>query len=601
MMRKNSWLIGVICLFYSFLCSTLCSDRPGKKYICIEYMLIDKLISYMKKGKNKSNQYENGPSMHNLLKKLSSDDDKKQLNDDQEKDHNKVFFKDIVGIDNVVGSLKEILDFMKNPNKYTSRGAQMPKGVLLEGPPGVGKTMIARALANEVDCNFKSVTASDFDNVYVGVGASRVRELFQYARENKPCVIFIDEIDSIGLKRSSSTSREVCRQTINQILCEMDGFNVTNNILVVAATNDVNNLDKALVRPGRFDRIISVRLPGYEARLKTIKHFLQKIPSKISVSEKCLCDIAKKIEGFSFADIKNLLNESILLSIRKEDKGLSDIYIMETCEKLLREKSLREKNKRGNYCGDCENKILFKDIVGIDNVVDSLKEIMDFMKNPNKYTSKGAQMPKGVLIEGPPGVGKTMIAKAIANEAGCNFTNVSASEFEEMYVGVGAARVRELFEYARNNKPSIIFIDEIDSIGLSRSLSGNCRQTINQILCEMDGFDNANDVLVIAATNDVKKLDKALIRPGRFDRIISIKLPNFEGRLKTIEHFVSKMPIKNMISKKCLCNIARRMEGFSFADIKNLINESILLSIRKKDEVVKDDHIIEAYKRLCKI
>lgn len=205
---------------------------------------------------------------------------------------------------------------------------------------------------------------------------------------------------------------------------------------------------------------------------------------------------------------------------------------------------------------------------------------MDYLKNPKKYTNVGADIPKGILLAGPPGTGKTLMARALAGEAGCKFFYKSGSEFDEIFVGVGSKRVRELFKKARQNSPAIIFIDEIDAMTASRNpmFSSVSRNTINQLLTEMDGFKPSDNVIVIGATNMANSIDKAVLRPGRFDKIIDVSLPDIKGREKIIDYYLKKIKHDDDVSQETL---AKATTGFSGADIKNFVNIAILNAIKE--------------------
>merc|ERR1719161_582853 len=239
--------------------------------------------------------------------------------------------------------------------------------------------------------------------------------------------------------------------------------------------------------------------------------------------------------------------------------------------------------------------VTFEDVAGCDGSKFELTEIVEFLKNPQKYSALGAKIPRGAIMEGPPGTGKTLLARAVAGEAGVPFISASGSEFVEMFVGVGASRVRDLFEQAKENAPCIVFIDEIDAIGRQRAVGagggmgggGNDERTLNQILTEMDGFQGNTGVIVIAATNRADVLDSALIRPGRFDRRVPVDLPDVKGRREILNVHVKGKPLAPGFD---LDIVAKRTTGFSGAALANLMNEAAIVAARNgKNEITYDE------------
>lgn len=250
---------------------------------------------------------------------------------------------------------------------------------------------------------------------------------------------------------------------------------------------------------------------------------------------------------------------------------------------------------------DSNRRITFKDVAGLVEPKQELEEVVDFLRNPGRFTAIGAEIPKGVLLVGPPGTGKTLLAKAIAGEAKVPFFAMSASEFVEMFVGVGASRVRDLFQKAKRNSPCIVFIDELDAIGRQRGsgLGGSHderEQTLNQILVEMDGFETDANVIVIGATNRPDVLDSALLRPGRFDRRITVNLPNKDERVAVLEIHSQNKPMAKDVD---FARIAAITTGFSSADLKNVINEAAILAVRDGKKTISHYHIREAVERVA--
>ena len=244
--------------------------------------------------------------------------------------------------------------------------------------------------------------------------------------------------------------------------------------------------------------------------------------------------------------------------------------------------------------------ITFGDVAGVDEAKEELEEVVEFLKDPEKFNSLGARIPRGVLLVGPPGTGKTLLARAVAGEAGVPFFSISGSEFVEMFVGVGASRVRDLFDQAKRNSPCIVFVDEIDAVGRQRGagLGGSHderEQTLNQILVEMDGFDTNTNVIVVAATNRPDVLDPALLRPGRFDRQVILDRPDMHGRRAILKVHIKGKPLDKQVD---LTSVAKQTPGFSGADLANLVNEAAILAARRNKKVITTSEFNEAMERV---
>lgn len=510
-----------------------------------------------------------------------------------------VTFSDVAGAEEAKEELFDIIDFLKNPAKYRKIGAELPRGVLLVGEPGNGKTLLAKAVAGEANCPFFSITGSDFIEIFVGVGAARIRDLFARARKHAPCIVFIDEIDAIGRRRGSGLGggNDEREQALNQLLTEMDGFGTADTpIVVIAATNMPGVLDRALLRPGRFDRRVTVPFPDENARGQLIDISARKVHIDPSVDRQ---RIIKESAGFSGADLANCVNQAAINAtklgrdvILQEDFDVAFKKVMES-----QKASRSEHNTSGAEEGTArvympsQIKVRFSDVAGVEEAKEELWDFIDYLKNPEKYKKIGAKLTRGVLLVGDPGNGKTLLARAVAGEAGRPFFSASGSEFIEKYVGVGAARVRDLFAQARRQAPSIIFIDEIDAIGARRDSDGQHSeqsQTLNQLLTEMDGFESEGpSVIVLAATNRPEMLDKALTRAGRFDRQVDVPYPDVLGRKAILEIHVRGVKLSPDID---LEKIARGTSGFSGADIENLVNESAMNAVKhEREQLITQD------------
>ena len=506
----------------------------------------------------------------------------------------KVTFKSVAGAHDAKEKLKDVVDFLKNPEKYKKLGAKIPRGVLLVGEPGNGKTLLAKAVAGEANCPFFSITGSDFIEVFVGVGAARVRDLFAQARKHAPSIVFIDEIDAIGRQRGSGFGggHDEREQTLNQLLTEMDGFDTaSSSVIVIAATNMPDVLDKALLRPGRFDFQVEVAFPDTSSREQILAINAQALRMGSEVNLK---KVAEETAGFSGADLANLMNMAAINASKKNKEYVDQQDLAEAHKTLLESKKNQSAslataargNSKAKLFMPSQVKCTFADVAGVEEAKEELRDVVDFLKNPERYKRLGAKITRGILLVGEPGNGKTLLAKAVAGEANCPFFSVSASEFVEMYVGVGASRVRDLFAQARKHNPSIIFIDEIDAVGGKR-MSGiggheERNQTLNQLLTEMDGFDSdGTSVIIMAATNRPDTLDKALLRPGRFDRRVEVPYPDITCREKILKLHAKGVKLDEVVD---LSKIARGTPGFSGADLANLVNEAALNASKNPEQ-----------------
>jgi ATP-dependent metalloprotease FtsH len=504
-----------------------------------------------------------------------------------ETDEGRVTFADVAGQEEAITELKEIRDFLVTPERYSAVGAAIPRGVLLFGPPGCGKTMLAKALAAEANAAFISVSASEFVEVWVGQGASRMRDLFAEAKSMSPAIVFIDELDSVGGARGGTgrvQSHSERDQTLNQLLTEMDGFVPTDGIIVLGATNRPDSLDQALLRPGRFDRTIGLALPDEADRLAILKVHAK---DKVLDTTAELAPLASRGIGLTGADLAGVMNEAALLAARAERPSISQDDLDRALQKLLEApEKQRRLSLRGRSIGKrsaSNERVTFSDVAGVGNAIDELREVRDYLADPTRFSAIGARPPRGILLSGPPGCGKTLLARAVAGEANAAFFFVAATEFVEVYVGEGAARVRDLFAEAKSMAPAIIFIDELDAVGGRRSSfnSSGTRehdQTLNQILVELDGFEATTALTVLAATNRPDMLDSALVRPGRFDRRVEITLPDRQGRRDILDIYARK---KQLAADVDLDAVAGLTPGFSGAELENLLNEAALLASRR--------------------
>ncbi len=517
----------------------------------------------------------------------------------------RVTFADVAGQEAAIGELRELVGFLSEPERFVELGARIPKGILLYGPPGCGKTLLARALAGESGASFYSISGSDFVELYVGVGAARVRELFREAREHAPAIVFVDELDSIGRRRRDAAAAAGSgeqEQALNQILAEMDGFSALEGIILVGATNRPDVLDPALLRPGRFDRTVGLERPSEDDRLAIL---MLHAKSRRLGQDVNLHTIASRAHGLTGADLANVVNEAALLAAQARKPAISQAELDEGLRRILeaperqRRLSMRERTV-GHRASANGERVSFADVAGVDDAIAEIGEVRDYLSEPERFAELGARVPRGILLSGPPGCGKTLLAKAVAGEANAAFFSVAATEFVEVFVGQGAARVRDLFAEAKAVAPAILFIDEIDALGSHRAqvaLDGHRERenTLNQLLVELDGFEPRTGVIVMAATNRPDMLDTALMRPGRFDRQVEMVLPDRAGRRAILAVHAEG---KRLAADVDLDLVAGLTPGFSGADLANVINEAALLAARQRLVEISSAGLDEAVERV---
>jgi ATP-dependent metalloprotease FtsH len=518
-----------------------------------------------------------------------------------------VTFDEVAGQEQAVTELREVSDFLSDPDRFATLGAQIPKGILIYGPPGVGKTLIARALAGEAGAEFYSISGSDFVELYVGVGAARVRDLFKDARENAPAIVFIDELDAVGRRRVGgpggggvAASSEEQNQALNQLLAEIDGFSPAQGVIVIGATNRPDVLDPALLRPGRFDRAVGLELPDEHDRLEILKVHAR---SKALGDDVHLEAIAERAVGMTGADLASVMNEAALQAGRARSRRIA-LHDLEEALTRIREAPERQRrlSMRDRRIGQSlleHERVNFDDVAGADDAIEELREVREYLADPARFEELGAEIPHGYLIAGPPGSGKTLLARAVAGEANAAFVSASATEFVEVYVGEGAGRVRDLFAQARATAPAIIFIDELDAIGARRGASltdhAERQQTLNQLLVELDGFGRRSGVIAMAATNRPETLDPALTRPGRFDRTIELDLPDRAARVEILKLHARGKRLAKDVDLEGLAGLTR---GLSGAELAAVMNEAALLAARRGQQSVTQPLLEEALERV---
>ena len=499
----------------------------------------------------------------------------------------KVSYDDIGGLGDAVKKIREMVELpLRHPELFKRLGVEAPKGVLLHGPPGTGKTMLAKAVAGETSSNFISIGGPEIVSKFYGESEGKLREIFKDAEENAPSIIFIDEIDSIAPKRDEVNGEEE-RRIVAQLLSLMDGLNSRGKVVVIGATNRPNSIDEALRRPGRFDREIEIGIPDRDGRLEILEIHTRGMPLADDVDLKWLAD---KTHGYAGADLSALTKEAAMAALRRVLPDV-DLEAEEIPREVLNSISVTKddfKNALKDMQPSTMREVLiekpnvrWEDIGALEEAKQELKEAVEWpLKFGKVFDHMNAKPPKGILLYGPPGTGKTMLAKAVATESEANFIAVKGPEFLNKWVGESEKAVRETFRKARQASPCVIFMDEIDSIAPERGTGGDSNVTervISQMLTEMDGLESLNNVVVIAATNRPDIMDPALLRPGRFDKSIFIGPPDKESRKAIFGIHTKNRPLADDVD---LEELADKTDGCTGADIAAICNEAVMNAVR---------------------
>ncbi|MBE8993018.1 AAA family ATPase [Microcystis aeruginosa] len=489
--------------------------------------------------------------------------------------------KDVGGLTEVIKELKELIAIpLKRPDLLAKLGLEPTRGVLLVGPPGTGKTLTARALAEELGVNYIALVGPEVISKYYGEAEQKLRGIFEKASKNAPCIVFIDEIDSMAPDRSK-VEGEVEKRLVAQLLGLMDGFAQSQGVIVLAATNRPDHLDPALRRPGRFDREVLFRVPDRKGRLEILQILTRSMPLDESVSLDLIADNAV---GFVGSDLKAVCQKAAYSALRRQVPTI-DSQIPETMTVVQADflQALKEVKPAVLRSVEVESPhVAWDNIGGLEQIKQTLQESVEgALLHPQLYTQTKAQAPKGILLWGPPGTGKTLLAKAVASQARANFISINGPELLSKWVGASEQAVRELFAKARQAAPCVVFIDEIDTLAPARGRysgdSGVSDRVVGQILTELDGLQTGATILVIGATNRPDALDPALLRAGRLDLQLKVDLPNVSSRLAILGVHNDERPLEDVD----LGYWAEATEGWNGADLSLLCNQAALMAIRR--------------------
>ncbi|MEM2497514.1 MAG: CDC48 family AAA ATPase, partial [Candidatus Nezhaarchaeales archaeon] len=520
----------------------------------------------------------------------------------------RVTYEDIGGLKGAIQKIREMVELpLKHPEIFKRLGIEPPKGVLLYGPPGCGKTLLARAVANETDAYFISINGPEIMSKFYGESEQRLREVFEEAKKHSSAIIFIDEIDAIAPKREEVTG-EVEKRVVAQLLALMDGLEARGNVIVIGATNRVNALDPALRRPGRFDREIEIGVPDKQGRYEILLIHTRNMPLAKDVDLKKLAEIT---HGYVGADLAALSREAAMKALRRYLPQIDlqqeriPLEVLEKLEVNMQDfmEAFREITPTAMREVYVEvPTVKWDDVGGLETVKQELREAVEWpLKYPDSFKRLGIEPPKGVLLYGPPGCGKTLLARAIATESEANFISVKGPEVYSKWVGESERAIREIFRKARTASPCIVYFDEIDSLAPIRGYgygdSMVTERVITQLLTELDGLERLENVVVIGATNRPDILDPALLRPGRIDRLLYVPPPDYDARVQIFKIHTRRMPLAPDVSIE---ELAKMTENYAGSDIEALCREAAMLALRQNlgAERVERSHFLNAMKKV---
>ena len=528
------------------------------------------------------------------------------VEDDEPGEISSIMYEDIGGLGDQLQKVREMIELpLKHPILFRRLGIDPPKGVLLHGPPGTGKTMIAKAVANETNAHFTSINGPEIISKYYGESEKQLREIFDDAASNAPAIIFIDELDSIAPKRED-VSGEVERRVVAQLLTLMDGMQGRDNVVVIGATNRPDAIDQALRRPGRFDRELEIGVPDKNGRREIMNIHTRGMPISDDFDMNW---ILENSYGFVGADLMSLTREAAMKALRRYlpeidlDQDEIPPEVLEKMEVQMNDFRLAIRDIEPSALREIYVEIpevSWTDVGGLDDVKERLKESVEWpLTMPDRFEHFGIKPPRGILLFGAPGTGKTLIAKAIAHEAKANFITVKGPELISKWVGESEKAIREGFKKAKQSSPSIIFLDEFESIAGSRTTNSGegsdvSNRVVNQLLSSMDGVESMEGVIVIAATNRPEMIDPALLRSGRFERVLHIPPPDHVSLRKILKIHAKDMPL----GKFDLESLADKMQNYTGADVEAICREAALIAMRAEKKTVSKKNFEEAIDRV---
>ena len=515
----------------------------------------------------------------------------------------RITYEEVGGLSDVIKGMREIVELpLRHPELFSRLGVEPHSGVLLYGPPGCGKTLLAKVIASESDANMYLINGPEIMNKYYGETEARLREIFKEAKDNSPGIIFIDEIDAIAPKREEVYG-DVEKRVVGQLLALMDGLNERGNVIVLGASNRPDSVDPALRRPGRFDREIEISVPNADGRLEILQIHTRGMPLATDIDLK---NLANDLHGYTGADIKSLCRESAIKAIRRYLPEI-DLENERIPSKILQSMEIKLRDfydamlevvptaMREFYVERA--KVWWKDVGGLNDEKKILRDNMiAAISTPDKFRKMGVKPPKGVLLYGPPGCGKTLLARALAAECGANMILVRGPEILSKWVGESEKAIREIFRKAKAAAPCVIIFDELDSLAKSKMKEENNHgETIlSQMLTEMEDSGTSN-IIVIGITNRPDLIDNSMLRNGRLDIVLFVQPPDEKSRLDIIKILTDGMPLASDIS---LNEIAVSTQNYTGADLASLCREAAVNAMQRDSPKISSNDFAIGLKRV---
>lgn len=509
-------------------------------------------------------------------------------------------FADVGGMADLESRLRRsVIGPVERPEEYAEYGLDPVSGVLLYGPPGCGKTYVAGAVAGELEYAFLPVSPADLASKYMGKPAENVQEVFEIARANRPCVLFLDEIDALaGARENDGSTSE--RQMVNQLLTELE--DVGDDVLVLSATNLIDDVDDAILRTGRFDERIEVPPPDAEARHEILEIHLEGRPLADDLDLDSLVDASA---GYASSDLEYVVEEGARRALRAGER-ISTAHLRAALDdtdssvpdwggsalgggKTITQPDDVDLNARSLVTADVGRS--FADVGGMDGLKSRLREtVVDPLEHADRYAEYGLSTTNGVMLYGPPGCGKTYVAGALAGELEYAFLEVTPADLTSKWMGKPAQNVADLFEIARANAPIVCFLDEIDAIAAGRSGGSNRsqRQMVNQLLAELETLPT--DVVVLAATNLLEDVDGAVVRSGRFDERVEVGPPDADARREILAIHLADRPVAAGIEWD---TVVEHTSGYAASDLALLADNAARRAMGASDRV-RERHLLEA-------